>query len=152
MTEKDTQTKILKKFGAHPDIRLWRVNVGLAYGYGQIKNLVAQTNKLVTFAAHGARERTITQSDIVTNLITRLHPTKYGIEGMTDIQGICTYMNREGKGWGRNLVIEVKAPGKKPDQEQLNWGGMIESRGGIWILAYSEDDVTKRLKAEGFDV
>lgn len=152
MTEKDTQTRILKTFGAHPDIRLWRVNVGLAYGYGQISGLLAVVNRLVTYVAHGARVQGIAQSDKVTGLIGKLHPTRYGIEGMSDIQGIGTYMNKEGRPWARFLGIEVKAPGKKPTPEQVSWGGMVESRGGIWILAYSEEDVTIRLKHEGFDV
>lgn len=52
-----------------------------------------------------------------------------------------------GKG-GHTYLIECKSPGKHENEnqriERMLW------RGGIWIVAYSVDDVLKEHKARGF--
>ena len=43
-------------------------------------------------------------------------------------------------------AIEVKQPGKKPTDEQTNFLDCVKNAGGIAIVAYSADDVEKKLK------
>lgn len=42
---------------------------------------------------------------------------------------------------GRFIAIEVKKPGGKPSEEQLDFLERVNQNGGIGILAYSLDDV-----------
>jgi len=81
-----------------------------------------------------------------------MNPTRYSVKGMPDIMGFVTYERPDGKPWARLLGIECKGPKGKATEEQVNWGEMCESRGGIWILAYSVECVEQRLRKEGFDV
>lgn len=152
MTEKELQNKILLDFGAHDDIRLWRVNTGLAIGWSQVQEYIFSVNRMTTMFSHGATKRANEISDALFKLANKMKPTKYGVKGTADIGGLVTYRRSDGTAFGRSIAIEVKGPKGKPTPEQLKWGEMLEKRGGIWILAYSTDDVKARLKKEGFDV
>lgn len=57
-------------------------------------------------------------------------------KGISDILGLWN---------GRGLAIEVKRPGGKPTAEQKEFLTAWAESGGIAILAYSLDDVTKTL-------
>ncbi len=53
---------------------------------------------------------------------------------------------------GHAVDIEVKIKPNKPTIEQLEWLKETNAAGGIGILAYSLDDVIKRLRREGIEV
>jgi len=62
----------------------------------------------------------------------------YGAVGSPDIHGIIP-------GSGKYLGIEVKASGKKLKPEQQAWRDMVVIAGGVYILAYSTDDLQEKL-------
>lgn len=62
----------------------------------------------------------------------------FGVKGQADLSGILP--------GGRRLEIEVKAPGKYQTQDQKNYQTMIESFGGIYIVARSVADVARVLE------
>lgn len=64
-------------------------------------------------------------------------PLPFGEKGISDILG-CT---KEGK----FLAIEVKKEGGRPSEEQKIFLSRVSQSGGLGILAYSLDDVTKHL-------
>ena len=68
---------------------------------------------------------------------------RFGVVGCADISGII-------KG-GIRLEIEVKKRTGKQREAQKAFQRMIESMGGIYIVARSVDDVYKVLKTWGFD-
>jgi len=150
--EKDLQDRILLDFGAHEDIRLWRVNTGVAYGFSQVQEVTFAMNSMMTMVSHGAHKQAVERLPRIEKAIQVLQPTKYGIKGTADINGIVSYKRPDGSFFARFIGIEVKMKPRKATKEQLQWGKMIEERGGIWILAYSVDDVKNRLRKEGFDV
>lgn len=54
-------------------------------------------------------------------------------------------------GWtkdGKFLAIETKLAGRNPTDKQLNFLDQVNKSGGIGILAYCVDDVTKALCIE----
>lgn len=57
---------------------------------------------------------------------------RFGTRGAADITGI-----KE----GRRIEIEVKAPGRKQTKDQKEYQKKIEANGGLYVLAYSVDDV-----------
>ena len=152
MSERDVQDGVLLKYGSHPDIRMWRQNTGLAYGYGQVKDLISKVHVLGTMKSHGANIKAAHLYDEICKVIQRMQPTKYSVVGMPDIIGFVTYERPDGCPWARTIGIECKGKKGIPSPEQIKWGEMCELRGGIWILAYSVEDVTIRLQKEGFDV
>ena len=62
---------------------------------------------------------------------------RYGYKGSADILGITP------KG-GRLVAIECKGTGGKVSDAQLEFGLKINRLGGIYIVAYSVDDLEKR--------
>jgi hypothetical protein len=118
MKEHDLQTEILKKFGALPWLRIWRQNTGVAVGM----SVIAQARRLGVLPDH-------------------LPVTRYGTPGQPDIMGL---IGPEGKFLG----IECKSDKGKQTEEQKTWQNMIESLGGIYILARSIDDVSSVLMGE----
>lgn len=150
--EKILQDNIMLEFGSHPDIRLWRVNTGVAYGYSQTQALWSTANKLATMVAHGNTAAAAKSAQQIFNITSKMQPTKYGIKGTADINGIVSYQRPDGSYFARFIGIEVKSAKGKATPEQIAWGKMVEERGGIWILAFSIKDVRERLTKEGFDV
>lgn len=59
------------------------------------------------------------------------------MKGVADILGV--------KKGGQFFAIEVKKSGGKPSPEQVHFLKEIESRGGIALVAYSLEEVTKIL-------
>ena len=104
---------ILKEFGARPNMRIWRNNTGSAYGVSLI-------------------QRAKQAGYIPDNLPI----TKYGIKGMADIFGIIAPN-------GRHISIECKSDKGKQTPEQRIWQQMVESMGGVYILARSLKDVSE---------
>jgi len=68
----------------------------------------------------------------------------FGVKGGADISGLLR--------GGRRLEIEVKKPGGRQSEEQKAFQRMIEGLGGLYILAFSVDDVREALEANGFPV
>ena len=73
----------------------------------------------------------------------RKHNIKFGVVGGSDILGITNERCKIGK--GRFLAIEVKDKKYKASQAQLIFLDIINSNGGIGILARSVDDVIDKL-------
>jgi hypothetical protein len=113
--ESELIRSILLEFGSRKDLRLWRANCGVAYGIDIVKKCQQQGY-----------------------IPWNLPATRYGVKGMADIQGIK---------WpgGRHISIECKSAKGKQTPEQKVWQGMVEELGGIYILAYSLEDVRRVL-------
>lgn len=123
MGEKSVQSEILLKFGARPDMRIWRVNTGKAYGYSVVASALARAG--------------------MGEILSTMPLIKYGTPGAPDIQGILR--------GGRFFSIEVKRPGKKieEDSEQDRWRRMFEAYGGLFIEAHSVEEVRDGLLKAG---
>ena len=67
---------------------------------------------------------------------------KYGVTGQSDIMGILN--------GGKFLAIETKVYPGEPTPAQADFLTFVNTIGGIGIVAYSVDDVKKRLQKEGF--
>jgi len=121
MGEKNIQTDVLLKFGALPNLRIWRQNTGKAYGYSIVANALARAG--------------------MAEILKGMPLTKYGTPGAPDIHGII-----EG---GRYLAIEVKRPGKDLEDDQKNWRRMFEGLGGLYVLGHSTEEVSRELQQAG---
>lgn len=62
-----------------------------------------------------------------------------GIKGQADISGILAPA-------GRRVEIECKSATGRQSPEQKRWQAMIESLGGIYVLARSVEDVERALR------
>lgn len=69
-------------------------------------------------------------------------PIRYGLPGSADITGLMPD--------GRRLEVEVKSAKGRQSDLQKWFQELIEANNGIYILAYSEQDVEDRLKHEGY--
>jgi hypothetical protein len=123
------QNRILIRFGADPDLRLWRSNTGKAWqpnttrGHALLKELVARN-----------------PGDF--------RPVQYGTPGQPDVSGILTIGNgRTYQPIARSVGIEVKSDTGKPRPEQIAWRDMFVQRGGLYVLAREENDVAEALDA-----
>lgn len=58
---------------------------------------------------------------------------RYGLIGSGDILGLTKA--------GRFFSVEVKAPGKKPSENQENFIAKVNASGGLAFVAYDVDDV-----------
>lgn len=121
-------------FGAKTWLRIWRCNTGKAFGF----SLVAGARALLL--------KGNIQAGI--EALKRMPLTTYGQPGASDIQGVIKHQAETTT--GRFLAVEVKRPGEKQNQEQVKWQAMVESMGGLYILATDVEDVRNRLWAEGY--
>ncbi len=124
MTEKELQNAILRKWATKPELRLFRQNVGVAVPLTYII-------KLMALMAKGQFKAAVNYASIMPR-------NSYGTPGMADLSGIIK---------GRRLEVEVKGPKGKQQEDQIRWQEMIERFGGIYILAYSVEDVDIVLEA-----
>lgn len=62
---------------------------------------------------------------------------RYGKRGSSDIIGICAN--------GRFLAVEAKVGSGKQSPEQVEFERSVKAAGGLYVLAYSIDDVKKGL-------
>lgn len=67
---------------------------------------------------------------------------RYGVPGQADLSGILPR--------GVRLEIECKRPGQVPTEDQVNFGKTITRFGGVYIVAYSAQDVEAALHQRGF--
>lgn len=66
---------------------------------------------------------------------------EFGKPGVSDIIGFSKT--------GRFIAIEAKGKGGKESDKQKEFGDIVRSMGGLYILAYSVDDVINAFKLEG---
>lgn len=105
---------------AHPGWRVWRQNSGAGIGMSTVKQAVVllRSGQIQT---------------AIKLLLSR--PIKWGIQGCADISGIAPVpVIGYDIPFGIRIEIEVKADGDKVSEEQINFGKMIESAGGIYIV------------------
>jgi hypothetical protein len=103
--------------------RVWRQNTGAGIGMSTVKQAIA----LIRSGQYTA----------AINLLAN-RPIKWGIEGCADISGICrrtVYSQPYDVTFGMRLEIEVKVGRDKQSDEQKGFQSMIESLGGIYIIA-----------------
>ena len=62
---------------------------------------------------------------------------RFGMNGAGDITGIMD--------GGRRIEIECKKPKAKQRQAQVEFGDMVRRHGGLYIIAFSVDDVKEIL-------
>ncbi len=99
----------------------------MAYGYSQVRSNVALLR--IGKFEQGQKK------------LMGMQPTQYGVLGQPDIGGIIA--------GGRHLGIEAKMVGNVPSDDQIAYRTMFERFGGLYILAYSVDDVDRALRAAG---
>lgn len=129
--EQVAQQKILLRFGALPDLRIWRQNTGQAW-------------QPLTPAAREAFRR------LRETMPGGFRPVMYGTKGAADIQGILAVSGRRDvtdEAIGRFLAVEVKSERGRLSEDQERWGAMVKSQGGIYVVAKNEDDVGRALDA-----
>lgn len=68
---------------------------------------------------------------------------QFGVKGQADLTGLLPD--------GRRLEIEVKKATGRQSKEQIAFQRMIESFGGLYILARSVQDVTQALIEAGYE-
>ena len=103
MTEAEIQHAILKRWGAHPRVRLWRSNSGRAW---------------VETSGGGFR------------------PMQVNVSGIGDLTGWVTIDDR-----AVFLSIECKSLTGRQRESQKAFQRVLESMGGIYIIARSVEDV-----------
>ena len=114
-TEAQLLHDVLKAWGAHPRLRIWRVNTGVGW------------------FANGAPARKADPG---------AYCVRFGVPGQADVSGLILPD-------GQRLEIETKARNGRQSDEQKRWQRIIESFGGIYVLARSVADVDARLAALG---
>lgn len=115
MTEHELQTAVLKKYGSRKDMKIWRNNTGVAIGF----SFIQKARKLGYFPES-------------------FPATRYGVPGAPDIMGFR-------KPNGQFIGIETKDVKRGQTEEQKVWQEVIESMGGIYILAKKMEDVDEVL-------
>lgn len=63
-----------------------------------------------------------------------------GVKGVSDI--ICVWAP-----YGRFVGVECKKLGEGPDEDQIAWGKSVTKMGGLYIVAWSPEDVRASLEA-----
>lgn len=69
---------------------------------------------------------------------------RFGIPGQADLTGILPD--------GRRLEVEAKSVDGRQTEEQRNYQRMIERFGGVYVLARTVEDVSRALRAAGYEV
>lgn len=126
LTEKEIQNRILFKYGQRHDMRLWRANVGVAVPL----EIVKKVRKLL---AANERQQAIRTLDGVRAI-------RFNLNGQADLTGVTPD--------GRRLEIEVKSRNGVQSKHQKAFQQMIETTGGVYILARSVEDVDRALAFE----
>ena len=66
---------------------------------------------------------------------------KFGVKGQADLRCIVAPH-------GRLVEVEVKKRGGRQSQAQKNYQSMLESLGGVYVLAFCVEDVWQRMRDE----
>lgn len=70
------------------------------------------------------------------------YPVKFGVPGQADISGLLMPE-------GRRLEIETKTMRGRQSEDQERWQRVIETFGGVYVLARSVEDVDRALAVLG---
>lgn len=126
ISESTIQARILTEIGALPWLRIWRNNTGQAWTGNRVEQI------------RGHTKVSVGPGDVV---IRRAHPIRFGLPGSADLTGVINPT-------GQRLEIEVKTPTGRQSKTQKNYQEMIESMGGIYILARSETTVREQILSQ----
>ena len=108
---------ILQRVGALPHIRLWRQQAGMA------------------FVSTGPASRALLLGLVKRGLA---RPIDLAPAGASDYVGILAPS-------GRHVALEIKSAAGRLSEDQAGFGRMIQSRGGLWIVARSADEAERGL-------
>ena len=126
MLEKTIQNELIRELSHHHTIRIWRQNTGKAV---PLSTVAQARNKLERGDVSGALA-----------LLRSAPVIAFSVPGAADLTGI---------GAGRRIELEVKAPGGKQSEAQINFGNMIDKIGGVYIIGDNVDTFTDGLRDEG---
>lgn len=124
--ESDILRSVMLRFGALPDMRIWRNNTGSAWigkAASDDAGVVIRHPRRVTFGLPGS-------SDLI------------------GIQRVTITPDMVGKEIGQFVGIEVKAEKGRLSKQQKNFQRMIERFGGLYIVVKSPDDVSKHIEGD----
>jgi len=128
--EHEIQDAILTKYGARPDMKLWRMNVGTAVFSDDDKFIYVLYDRLPDGRALYIRVENKSRN--------KKRFVKFAVKGFSDLHGILP--------GGRALYIECKREkGGRQRKEQKTFQRVVESLGALYILAPSVADVDKVL-------
>ncbi len=130
MAESDTLKKIMLKLGTKPWLKIWRNNTGQAWNGVRVS--LKKGSRVVDSMG---RELVVENDDI---LIRRAHPVNFGLKGSGDIVGIIAPK-------GTVIYIETKYGRYKQTEQQKLFAKMIESMGGIYIVARDPEMVEQQI-------
>lgn len=126
MRESDVLRAVHARLGARPDVRVWRVNTGVAYPLSQVRALID-----AVLAGRMAEARVLARE---------MRPVRYGLPGMADLMGILAPA-------GRLLSIECKSDSGRLTQEQRDWAAMVERFGGASLAPVRGADEAEAMLA-----
>ncbi|MGH8646644.1 MAG: hypothetical protein ACREX4_20175 [Gammaproteobacteria bacterium] len=133
-TEGEVSAGVKKGLALHPSVAMrWRQNVGSGYlvGYHLYQELTrvgAFSGALAALREAGVRSQAPTW-------------VEFGAAGMPDHGGILR--------GGRALQVEVKRPGKRPEQHQQEWIDIASAAGALAFWVDNLDDLWQRLNEAG---
>lgn len=122
-----SETAILKRtmlaLARIPSIRFWRNNTGQAW-MGRAIQLTA------------GQKFTAQHGDV---LIRGARPVRFGLNGSADIIGMSGPA-------GRFIAVETKMPKGQQSEDQRNFQRMVESLGGVYVLARDPETAAAEIK------
>ena len=83
-----------------------------------------------------------------TGAVSSAIPIKCGIKGQADLHGLVSIRVAGRVRVAVRLEVEAKSGEATQTLEQKNWQRMVESLGGIYILARSPDDAEQQLNSK----
>lgn len=127
--EQVLSSRIIAAIGAKPGLRVWRNNTGTAH----VPTSDAGRAALLKLQRQGLAR-----------------PITFGLPGSTDYLGIaaCRCPSCGGGPLGRFLGLEVKTEDGRLSVQQQRFGNMVQSLGGIWIVARTVDDAQSGIERE----
>lgn len=122
-TEQQIQQEILASVSKlYPNkVRLFRNNVGKAYGVGQVKKAVGLLMK--------------GQAKAALQTLQRMRPISFGVPGSPDLQGFVLIDKQP-----VYLGVEVKTPKGKQRKDQIRWMNFIKAFNGHYFVCRSVEE------------
>lgn len=135
VSETPVVREILAAFGSRPDLFLWRNNVGVAVS--------PDGKRVMRFGTPGAAD------------IVGVWRRTLDVRTVVNPNGFQPLERLTRRIVGQAIAIEVKRPASKgrragkQSEKQETWQAAFEAAGGLYILAYSVEDVEDALGARG---